>query len=164
MPNVVASLNIQHCSRSAPGAVAAFLRDHGVTVAALQEVDRGTVRSGTENQPALIASAANLPHSCYCPTLNLALNPLSAQAQMRYLSEAVPAGEYCIFAGDLNGQNPPPGFMEGDSSPTCPSQRPRVRLDHVAVSPGFPHRVRWSTVCRPDITDHCMVIACVNGQ
>ena len=217
MSEAIASLNIQHCSRSGPEAIASLLAEHRTGLAMLQEVDRNMARSGARDQPAAIAAAAALPHAFYCPTLSraggeygllllsarpllscrdvalprrereeprraqiayvdleglrvcvinthLSVDTVSARLQMEFLSKAVlPTGEPCILAGDLNGEPVPSAFTEDESGPTWPVEQPRARLDHLAVSPGFPLSMSWSTVCRPDITDHCLVVAVASG-
>jgi len=213
MSAVLASLNIQHCARSTPQAVAALLTEHGVGLAALQEVDRNMARSGSRDQPSLLAAAAHLPHATFCPTLeraggeygllllsarpllsyrdvalprrgaeeprraqiahvdiegervcvvntHLSVDPVSGRRQMEFIARTLlPAGELFVLAGDWNGQTVPDALAEGDDGPTWPVERPRARLDHLAVSSGFPLGLTWAAVCRADITDHCMVVA-----
>ncbi|MGV8083553.1 MAG: endonuclease/exonuclease/phosphatase family protein [Coriobacteriia bacterium] len=91
---------------------------------------------------------------------HLAVRGDSTTAQLRYLSAVVlSAHEHWLMVGDFNGELLPDGFGEGDLAPTFPSENPRKRIDHIAVSDGFPLGVRWETVCRPEITDHCLVLA-----
>jgi endonuclease/exonuclease/phosphatase family metal-dependent hydrolase len=90
---------------------------------------------------------------------HLAVDPGQARPQLEVLAAAVAGvGQPCVLAGDLNGQPVPSAFME-DDRPTWPVERPHSRLDHLAVSGDFPFGVSWSTVCRPDLTDHCLVLA-----
>jgi endonuclease/exonuclease/phosphatase family metal-dependent hydrolase len=90
---------------------------------------------------------------------HLAVDPGQARPQLDVLVEAVAGVEQpCVLAGDFNGQPVPSAFTEEDR-PTWPVERPHSRLDHLAVSGGFPFGVSWSTVCRPDVTDHCLVLA-----
>lgn len=216
MPLVVASINIKHCERAPAMAIARVLSEHGVQVAAIQEVDRGMSRSGHVDQPAVLAAESGLGYSAFVPTTrkrrgaeygilllsaipvtfeapvllprvgreekriaqvallhpgsgpqvrlihtHLSVDGDSAEAQIRYIEERLLSDSVLtILAGDLNGAHVPAGLQEDDVTPTWPSESPRVRLDHVAVSEDLSAgSVEWGTLCMPGLTDHCMVVA-----
>lgn len=91
---------------------------------------------------------------------HLAARSASAHAQLRHLSDALAQSSApLLLAGDFNGVAVPEGFAEFDLAATFPSEAPRKRIDHIAVRPDFSASIRWETVCAPELTDHCLVLA-----